>query len=385
MSFRPDALAAALDGALRDRAHAVAVEIGGRRIVVAVDRPEGIRIVEAIFGPCCSLTPAPAGAAAPDGAWHFVSAEVPGLAAVAAAVAAAGGRPVTIRRWAGDDDAQRYDVDDGVSVVVHRRPFEGLTVLLRDRRRVFYLRPSPAFDVPHTEHAVKYPLRVALRVGGFAQVHAAACSFEGRGLLLMGRRRAGKTTLLVQLVRRGALQVANDLSFVRRTAAGGCEMIAFPHMTRIGPETVADSDVLRERLAAEERTGDYLRSPVFNGGKEELYHPVLERVWGRDPLCRVAPLDAVVFPALDVHRDDSVAVPLPVDEAVERVRTALVTDPPLPDWLPILTADELLAVHTARADEVAPRVPAAYELRFGPARTDPATALARALAAVPAR
>lgn len=379
----PPELAGALEQALGARAHAVTVELAGQGVVVAVDHPDGIRVARTILGPYCDVHDVAPDAGAAGGHWHVVSAETPGLAALAARVVAAGGPPRPVKRWAGDDTADRYDLDDGVAVVVHRRPFEGLTVFLRDRRRLFYLRPGPRFDVPHTEHAIKYPLRVTMRQAGFAQVHAAGVRFDGKGVLLMGQRRAGKTTLLVHLMRAGARQVANDMSYVRRLPGGGCEMVAFPHMTRIGLETVADVDVLRERLGAEERTGDYLRSPVFNGGKEELYFPVLERLWGPEPVCRTTPLDLVVFPALDVGRDESVAVRVPDDEAVERVRTSLVTDPPLPDWLPFMTDDEFLAVATARADEVAPAVPAAYELRFGPASTDPVGALARVLAAVP--
>ena len=287
-----------------------------------------------------------------------------------------------MRRWPGDVDAERYDLGPGWSVVVHRQPFRGLTVLAAPERTLHYLRADAAFDASHTEHMLKYPLRTTLRQSGFAQVHAAGAVHRGRGLLLMGVKASGKSTLLAQLLRHGAAQVSNDLSFVR-PVAGGLEMIAFPHITRVAPGTVGDNPVLRDGLAREDRTGDYLRSPVFHGGKEEFYFPVLERLWGRNPLCSRAPLDAIVVPAFDAGGTVSEAGPLAAAERDELVRHCVVEDPPLPDWLPILPAAQLRALATAAADALLSRRPPAYRLHFGPSRTDPVRALDRVLDDLP--
>lgn len=363
--------------------HGLAIGIATELASFRCDHPGGIRVVRTVFGPYCTLDDLAPGDPGPEGHWRIASAEVPGLDAAMDDVVRAAGRagvePVAVRRWAGDFVHDRYDLGAGRSVVVHREPFTGLTVCLAAERELWYLRPGPDFDVPHTEHALKYPLRVTLRQAGFGQAHAAACRFAGMGLLLMGHRRAGKSTLLMHLLRAGARFVANDLSYVRRVG-DGCEMIAFPHMTRIGLETVADNDVLRAFFAAEERTGDYLRSAVFNGGKEEFYFPVLERMWGPDPVVRVSSLDAVVFPSLDPSLAESTASRLDDEEVARRVRDALVDDSPLPDWLPVLGEQELRALATAAAADVASCRPAGYELRYGPSATDPVAALAAAMA-----
>jgi hypothetical protein len=281
------------------------------------------------------------------------------------------GSAVPVRRWAGDVPADRYDLGLGRYVVVHQRPFAGLTVFLRDERELFYLRSDAAHDVPHTEHVVKYPLRVALRQAGFSQVHAAACSFRGRGLLLMGPRRSGKSTLLMQLMNRGARFVASDFSFLHRIRGERGGMIAFPHMIRVALGTIGDNDRVRESLARHERTNDYLRAPVFNAGKEEFYFPVLERIWGRDAICRVAPLDMILFPALDLSRTHSDSARLSRNETRRRIRDTLMNDPPTLDWLPFMSDAAFESLLRASAEDVLRCAPVGYELRFGPHPTDP--------------
>lgn len=380
--------------------YGVNVELAGQTVRFLCDAPYGVRVAREILGPYCRVSElpaderhcaAPATPSAPLAAgdtWTVLSSVVEDLPALIEQLvrraAAAGGSsarttPVSIRRWAGDFAADRYDLGPGVSVVVHQRPFVGLTVFRRDERRISYLRPDAAFDVPHTEHVVKYPLRVTLRQAGFAQVHAAGCLLRGRGLLFMGEKGSGKSTLLTHCMSRGARQVSNDLSFVRADAGRGSEMVAFPHMTRVANGTIGDNKTLRDGLAREQRTGDYLLSPVFNGGKEEFYFPVLERIWGSEPVCRRTPLDVIVFPALEVDRTDTSSRLLPAAERDERVRESLVNDPPLPDWLPYLSDAEFRSLASAAADALLRDDPLAYELRFGPSETDPVGEIERIL------
>jgi hypothetical protein len=347
-----------LDRARASCRHSVRVELAGASVSFSSDSAHGVRIVRTIFGPYCDLGPPEH-----DG-WRVLSARVRDLERLIPD----GPPPKSVRRWAGDFPADRYDLAPGRSVVVHSRPFVGLTLFDRDERELVYLRPGAAYEVPHTEHVVKYPLRVALRQAGFAQVHAAACSFEGRGLLLLGPRRSGKSTLLFRLMSRGARFVASDMSFVR-----GRRMIAFPHMLRIGAGTIDDNEELSAYFARHERTGDYLRSPIFNAGKEELYFPLLAEIWG--DVCRDTPLDAVVFPALDLARSTSEILPVPAEETRRRVRETLVDDPPTLDWLPFVADEEFEALTRSLADDVARSVPAGYELRFGARETDPVAAL----------
>ena len=375
MTRRPlDELARLVERSRAARRHGVAVELAGESVSFWPDSADGLRIVHTIFGPYCAVRDVSPDDPEPSERWHVASAEIPDLGAVTDELVAGAGPPTPVRRWGGDVPADRYDLAPGRALVVHHRPFVGLTVFLRDEREIHYLRPGAAYEIPHTEHVVKYPLRVALRQAGFSQVHGAACSFHGRGLLLMGPRRSGKSTLLFHLMGRGARFVASDLSFVRGVRRGEAEMLAFPHMVRIAEGTIGDNPTLRDALAREERTGDYLRSPVFNAGKEELYFPVLERIWGRDAVCRAAPLDLVVFPALDLDRTHAEIERLPQDETERRIRDTLTNDLPILDWLPFVADEEFESLRVASAEDVARCAPAGYELRFGPHRTDPVTA-----------
>jgi hypothetical protein len=354
----------------------VLISLAGRSVRFRPDSPAGVVVARTILGPYCEITePAPAQAAD----WTVASAEVAelvdGTDRLVKRCADAGIPPSPVRRWPGDIDADRYDLGPELTFVVHRRPFTGLTVLARADRTLHYLRSGPGFNASHTEHVLKYPLRTTLRQSGFAQVHAAGAVFRGRGLLLMGEKASGKSTLLAQLLLRGAAQVSNDLSFVWPAADGKLDMIAFPHITRVAPGTVEDNPVLRVGLAREERTGDYLCSPVFSGGKEEFYFPVLERLWGRNPICRRAALDAIVIPTFDLRCTAASSEPLSTAERDAMVRRCVVDDPPLPDWLPFLSGAQLRVLATRAADALLRREPPAYRVRFGPASTDPVRAV----------
>lgn len=362
-----------LVAAARDGREQVLVRLAGQSVLFRCDDPAGTRVVEAILGPYCELSgPGPAD-------WTVSSAPVPGLGELADRLerewAAAGLVPRDVRRWPGDFDSHRWDLPEGRTVVVHRRPFLGLTVFSAADRELTYLRADAGFDASHTEHLVKYPLRTTLRQAGFAQLHAAAAYYRGRGFLLLGEKAAGKSTLLVQLLLRGAEQVSNDLAFAHVTPAGTLEMVAFPHITRVGDGTIGDCAPLRDGLAAEPRTGDYVRSPVFNAGKEEFYHPVLRRIWGRDPIRRRCPLDAILLPAFDLGCATATGTPLGDAERDERVRRSLLHDSPLPDWLPFLPDGELARLAAATAERVLGCRPPAYRLHYGPSRSDPAAAV----------
>jgi hypothetical protein len=355
--------------------HGVVIRLAGQRVRLRCDLPDGVRVAQTILGPYCDIGPDDAPSDTGEAGWTVLSSVVADFADVSdhlcKRLASAGVPATPVRRWFGDDDADRFDYGPGRSVVVHRRPFAGLTVFSRDEREICYLRPAAAFDVPHTEHVIKYPFRVTLRQAGQGQVHAAGCGYRGRGLLLMGEKGSGKSTLLARFMSRGAKQVSNDVLFLRLAPGAVSEMIAFPHMTRLASGTIEDNPVLRDALAREARTGDYLRSPVFSGGKEEFYYPVLERIWGSDPVQRRINVDLLVFPALDLGcREASVRMLTGVERS-DRIRRALINDPPYPDWLPFLTAAEFAALAAAAANALVSREPAACELRFGTSETDP--------------
>ncbi|TDB91376.1 hypothetical protein E1264_01735, partial [Actinomadura sp. KC216] len=211
-------------------AHGVRIDIAGTGIDFHSDHRQGIRIAETILGPYCDITEitdstgirangAGGGARPEAGRWRVVSAMVERFGAVAdelvAALEADGVASTPVRRWPGDFSVARHDLGPGQTVIRHYEPFTGLTVFDRDAHTMYYLRPDEAFDASHTEHVLKYPLRTCLRLLGLCQVHAAACHYRGRGLLLMGEKASGKSTLLCRFLERGARQMSNDLGFVR--------------------------------------------------------------------------------------------------------------------------------------------------------------------------
>lgn len=369
--------------------HEICLSIAGQMVQFRSDVRSGITIVETILGPYCDvvLPAGPSGVGAARGVWAVDTVSQPGYAERTAelreVLARDNRQPRPVRRWPGDDEALRYDLCAGECVVVHDLPFRGLTFFSRDERRIRYVRPSAELDVRHTEHVAKYPLRVQLREAGFSQAHAAACRYQGSGMLFIGQKGRGKSTLLVQAMGHGAQQVGNDMGYIRPLPDGGCEMVAFPHMTRLASGTINDSQRVRAVLGSIQRTGDYLSSPVLVGGKEEIYYPTLKRIWGPAPVCRRTSLDLIVFPHFDIHRGTASAVPLGQDEAGQRLRHHLMTDSPLPDWLPFHAEDELDQIATHTTERLIANAPRACELHFGPSATNPIGALERVLAELP--
>lgn len=351
--------------------HGADVVLAGQVVHFYSDSAEGMRIIQAIIGPYCTVSEV---SELTDHGNDWTVTAISGAANPAANAL----REMTrneqpscqVKRWAGDDAADRYDLDSGTCVIAHQQPFEGLTVFSRQARRITYVRWADPLNIPHTEHCVKYPLRSMMRFSGFAQAHASSFSYQSRGVLVTGEKGRGKSTLLIQAMTNGAKQVGNDMGYVRALAGGGCEMIAFPHMTRLAAGTIGDSERLRD-LLSRPRDGGYLNAPVFNGGKEEFYYPVLERLWGPEPVCHKSGLDLIIFPMLDVRRDRSTAVPVDRETAHARLRSSLLNDPPLPEWLPFFAPDELNDLIAAATEPFLRNAPEAYELHFGPAATDP--------------
>lgn len=369
-----------LDSAPAPR-HGVTVRLAGRTVLFRSDLSAGVAVAHAILGSYCDVEQAPPEATAADRDWTVTSIRVPALVeALERLENEVTVTPAPVRRWAGDFPADRYDLAPGYAVVVHRRPFTGLTVFSLDGRQIWYLRPDAAFDVPHTEHVIKYPLRVVLREDGFAQVHAAGCAYRGRGLLFTGEKGRGKSTLLGQFMSHGARQISNDVAFARVATDGSPEIIAFPHMTRVADGTIQDNPKLRDGLARQARSGDYLESPVFNGGKEEFYYPVLESIWGKDPVCRRMALDLIIFPALDLGCRKTEVTPVDPAEKAARLRNSLINDPPYPDWLPFMTDTQFRGLAVSAAESLLRCAPPAYEVRFGSSRTNAVEAIAEILA-----
>jgi len=85
------------------------------------------------------------------------------------------------------------------------------------------------------------------RVGGFVAMHAAAVSVHGRGVVLAGPATAGKSTLVMELARRGAAFLSDDVAPLER---GTGLLHAFPRAVGIRRDAAAGDGFDPDRLPA---------------------------------------------------------------------------------------------------------------------------------------
>lgn len=99
-------------------------------------------------------------------------------------------------------------------------------------------------------------VRGALLRDGWSVLHASAVVRDGRALLALGSKGAGKTTAALTLAARHGLGLlANDRVFVRPNAGGGIDVLPWPSAAAVGLgllDALGWYDVARERLAAGE-------------------------------------------------------------------------------------------------------------------------------------
>jgi hypothetical protein len=280
--------------------------------------------------------------------------------------AASGPEPVEIRRWDGDPVALRADWPEQIAVVRHRSPFTGLTVFARPLELAAYVLPeAEPLSIHHLEHLLKYTLRVRCWRAGGVEVHAATGVYRDRGIVMMGSRRSGKTTLAMHLLSRGGSLLGSDLALLWDGTGGGPAIRAIPAVCRIASETIADNRYLRAAMARVPPGDDYLEGPVFFDEKYELYPPALDSVFGHPVNASDARADLIVLPRFSVERARQRITPVPPEPARALVRDRLVNDKPLPDWLPF---DEVLRrteIEAGWIDAIVARLPPVVELEFG--------------------
>lgn len=238
--------------------------------------------------------------------------------------------------WRGDFPARRLGRKDGGAAVHHSGAFEGVTLFEAEPKAVTYLFPSetPVF-LPHVEHLIGHVFRLERWRSGFVDLHAAFLRYRDKGVALVGPRRAGKTSLAMHLVARGAELLGSDMAQIRIGAEGEIEAAAVPHMCRITRETVLDNGLLAAAIGEPvEGKLDYVSGPVFSFGKYEFYDAGLERVFGRPVAVSAMRLDAFLFPHFEVGLARQGVRAASPDEAVRRIVRSVGTDRPLADWLP---------------------------------------------------
>jgi hypothetical protein len=238
--------------------------------------------------------------------------------------------------WRDDFAATPLDLSSERAAVHHCDPFEGLTLFAHDRKLIVYVHaPDPPFYVPHFEHLVAYALRFGCWHDRCVDVHAAFVRYRGKGVALLGKRRAGKTSLAMHLLQRGGDLLGSDMAELHIYAGDKLVARAIPHMCRITPETVWDNALLAGRIgSAYDRNTDYLSAPLFSHGKYELYGPSLDQVFGR-PVCIASmELAALLFPHFSLQQTKQAIHRVPDADGKERLLSSIEHDRPLADWLP---------------------------------------------------
>lgn len=354
-----------------------ALEIADQSALYIADSPTIQESIEFVFGDLARVSSSPAYVPARDAPtqWlvQFAAATPKARQKIEGALIKAQHR-VQVKRWKGDHSATRFDFGLNSSIIQHERPFRGYTLFDAADRSIAYLWDD-APSLPHVEHLLKYPIRVGLRGAGYSEVHAATVSYAGRGIALMGYRKSGKTTLGMHMLTAGGRMVGSDLALIRPNGEE-LQMVAVPHMTRIAPPTIADNAALSSRMNfVRSENGDYMSGSVFCDGKEEIYYPVLRRLFGREIGLPASPTSMVVMPQFDPACARPEIRVLRRDEAREVLCDRLVHDPPLPEWLPFHTTEDIQLERRKNSEEFVRRLPPVYGLRFGTSSSNPMEAI----------
>lgn len=138
----------------------------------------------------------------------------------------------------------------------------------------------------------------ALRAEGVALVHGALFDLGGRGVLVAGPKRAGKTTLLVHGLRAGARFGSNDRVAIGRPADPP-RARGVPTVVSIRPATLELLPGLAERLADGRIDHLYTLAEIESGRSPERPRPGRPRNLSAAQLCRQ--LDAEAAAELPLH------------------------------------------------------------------------------------
>ena len=336
-----------------------------------------------IFGPHCEVSEVqptePSLRTERPSLWRVISAMLPEYQSYLSSL------PETFARAQlyADVVGQRAVTEEGWTLVVHKGPSFGLTVFCPEMRLTYLLRPDNRIDVTHTEHLIKYPLKIALRMRGDGVIHSSACDYFGTGIVMIGSKGSGKSTLLMHLLAAGANYLGNDTVYVRSKSSPPMAMLTWPHILRLAPGTIDDNPVLKRFFrngdASAAIPADDLRPAIAKDGKTEFYSHILHSIFNREPVITTARADVMLLLKfrLDIkrcrlHRLDP-------EFAKEHMLGRLMSDRPGGDWLPFYSLKELDSTDRVNYELMAQKLPDVYEFEFGPANTEPAESLIHAL------
>lgn len=238
--------------------------------------------------------------------------------------------------WRPDFPSVFVALSEELTVVRHGEPLRGLTVLLNEERLLVYVRPEAedAF-IPHVETLAGYVWRRALWSEGFLDLHSAMLRYRGRGAVIIGPKMAGKTSLAMHFLARGAELLGSDFGEVTITPRGTLQAKAVPHICRITPETITDNVFLYEALDPRRRDGfAYRDGPVFSHGKYEFFAPGLDHLFRRRVNICSMDVDLLIFPKFSTDTIRQRITPIDAATARARLVHSIAHDRPLADWLP---------------------------------------------------
>ena len=212
-----------------------------------------------------------------------------------------------------DDELDVFYQLDGES-----RRVEVVTPSARPSTRIALLRLVREYATHH------------LAAEGAIQFHAAALGHDGRGMLIVGPKRAGKTSLLIHgLGEPGSTFITNDRAVVSRDARDGWRLGGMPTVISIRPGTVellpksgfSDARRWSARMTLSEALAATVDGPPASASRPLSISP--RQLCHALGVGRVdsAPLRAIVFPRVDAGREGLHVERLSADEAGERLQS----------------------------------------------------------------
>jgi hypothetical protein len=220
-------------------------------------------------------------------------------------------------------------------LTLYEDKFELFFIVSHDRRQVRLLaRRGPAYRTPLMRVLREYSMNHAMQTGGVF-LHASAVSLDGQGLLTVGTKGAGKTSLMSHFLRNCAARyVANDRVYLNPDSVPltmqGMPTIAtlrsgmIPLFPRLGEQVAASR--YHHHLTLEECSRREQRLKPWDNGKYGLTPAQLMRLHGSRATTKVQPR-AMLFPRVvnDVSatQDALRAIPLGAGEVARRVPDAL--------------------------------------------------------------
>ncbi len=210
---------------------------------------------------------------------------------------------------------------DGVTHAV--QPDERLAYQA-DRHRLTIVGEQPKPVAVAAARLARELVRAQLLADGWTVLHASAAVKDGRAVLTLGDKGAGKTTTALLLARQGWGLLANDRVFARPEADGTVKVLPWPSAAAIGLgllDATGLYDQVRERVLAGEQLhptqhpsvtealSDGRREPVWRADGKELkpqFFPDQLATWLGLTLATEATAAGLLFPTVNPEASPAV-------------------------------------------------------------------------------